>query len=676
MPESHRLLSFLIGHISSSSTVSRFILRVSAIFLLGVVGLASCSCGGPAFGFAENDGIRVLARIVVTPLSTQILVGGTQYYSATALDANDVPISGVSFTWSSDATQVGTVNSSGVATGIAAGSAHITASAQGVRGSATLIVHQRSVGSSTKVASVSVTPLSAQILVGGTQQFSATAYDANGVAISGISFTWSSDATQVGTVNSSGVATGIAAATLFGLTENNFQLNDFPSVSFGTYRFLDSAGTAWAEINLKSGSYNWTSLDNMLAQLLQHGVSAVLYSVGNIPTWAANTSHDPYAGVRCAYTKWFGPGSCDPPLGLNLDGTGDNLIWRTWVAAIAIHVAGLNPAKYAHIEYWEPWNEVDRSTFLGVSTGSYSFEGTYAQLVRMVQDERCIIKGNLGGNQTQEVSGGDTCEDVLNSVADVLNCEVGSCQPTDSSATIVMPSAHTNRPNYLYVAKNFLYCSVPDWPNPNSCIAGTTAGADAVDIIDFHMKYPTGPPENFLVEMATAKSLLQHAELAKPFINGESGYGPNTTWTDPDMQASYVGRYYIIQASAGVPMSNWYTWDEPGNSLWSLSNGIFPAGVAYGQLYAWLVGATMVMPCSNQGTIWICGLARENPPSYQAESIWDTDFQYTCNAGICPTHSVAVPSMYLQYRDLAGNKDLIQGGEVPIGAKPILLENQ
>jgi hypothetical protein len=98
------------------------------------------------------------------------------------------------------------VNTSGSATGVSAGTAHITATAQGVHGSATLTVQ-------TKVDSVDVTPLSTQVLVGGTQQFNASAFDSKGALISGVCCTWSSDAPSVVTVNTSGSATGVSAGT-------------------------------------------------------------------------------------------------------------------------------------------------------------------------------------------------------------------------------------------------------------------------------------------------------------------------------------------------------------------------------------------------------------------------------------------------------------------------------
>jgi DNA/RNA endonuclease G (NUC1) len=73
------------------------------------------------------------------------------------------------------------------------------------------------------VASVTVEPASATIVVGGSQGFTATAKDAGGNVLSGIAFEWSSDAEAVATVSSAGVATGVAVgdATISAKASNN-----------------------------------------------------------------------------------------------------------------------------------------------------------------------------------------------------------------------------------------------------------------------------------------------------------------------------------------------------------------------------------------------------------------------------------------------------------------------
>ncbi len=60
------------------------------------------------------------------------------------------------------------------------------------------------------VASVVVAPATATVTVGGTQAFTATAFDGANQPIAGVVFSWSSNATGIATVSGSGVATGVA----------------------------------------------------------------------------------------------------------------------------------------------------------------------------------------------------------------------------------------------------------------------------------------------------------------------------------------------------------------------------------------------------------------------------------------------------------------------------------
>jgi len=61
------------------------------------------------------------------------------------------------------------------------------------------------------VTQVTVTPTSAVITVGGTQQFSASAKDASGNAVTGGTVTWASSDTQVATVTDAGLVSAVAA---------------------------------------------------------------------------------------------------------------------------------------------------------------------------------------------------------------------------------------------------------------------------------------------------------------------------------------------------------------------------------------------------------------------------------------------------------------------------------
>ncbi|HUQ83198.1 MAG TPA: DNA/RNA non-specific endonuclease [Gemmatimonadaceae bacterium] len=99
------------------------------------------------FGACNDAGTppAVVASVTVAPATATITAGATQAFTATAFDASNQPIAGVSFTWSSSATSVATVSAAGLATGIATGDATITATApNAVAGSAALHVNPAS----------------------------------------------------------------------------------------------------------------------------------------------------------------------------------------------------------------------------------------------------------------------------------------------------------------------------------------------------------------------------------------------------------------------------------------------------------------------------------------------------------------------------------------------------
>jgi hypothetical protein len=102
---------------------------------------------------------------------------------------------------------VATINTSGVATGVSSGTTQITATVDSVASEpATLTVLPQ-------VASVSVSPMNATIKTGATQQFTATAKDAQGNDLSGVVFNWAIDYSGVATIDNTGLATGISPGT-------------------------------------------------------------------------------------------------------------------------------------------------------------------------------------------------------------------------------------------------------------------------------------------------------------------------------------------------------------------------------------------------------------------------------------------------------------------------------
>lgn len=149
-----------------------------------------------------------VATVSVSPDSTAVAQGQSAQFSATTKDALGNTLTGRSIAWSSSNTSVATVDTSGKATAVARGTPDtsvvtITATSEGKSGSAKLVVNP------VPVDSVAVSPASASIKRGQTKQFTATALDANGAALSGRTFTWTSSDPTVATVDQTGLVTGI-----------------------------------------------------------------------------------------------------------------------------------------------------------------------------------------------------------------------------------------------------------------------------------------------------------------------------------------------------------------------------------------------------------------------------------------------------------------------------------
>ncbi|MGZ4816244.1 MAG: Ig-like domain-containing protein [Terriglobales bacterium] len=163
---------------------------------------------GPVSGSATlTVNAPSLVSIAVTPANPSIATGQTQQFTATGTysDGSHQVIS--SPTWTSTDASVATIDSSGLATGVGAGTTTIAASSGGVNGSTVLTVNARI------LVSIAVTPANPSIAVGQTQQFTATGTYSDGGHQVIASPNWSSTDASVATIDSSGLATGMGVGT-------------------------------------------------------------------------------------------------------------------------------------------------------------------------------------------------------------------------------------------------------------------------------------------------------------------------------------------------------------------------------------------------------------------------------------------------------------------------------
>jgi uncharacterized protein YjdB len=178
-----------------------------AAALLGCCALLMLGACSSKHHPAGSDNATVVS-VAVTPSAASVAVGATVNLQAQAYAANNVAVSSA-LTWtSSDATKA-TVDSSGVVTGVAAGSAMITASAGSIHSNAaTLTVTD----ATAHVASITLSLDNSSIAAGETATATAQATDQFGAAMTGVTFTWDSSNPAIATV-ANGVATGVAAGS-------------------------------------------------------------------------------------------------------------------------------------------------------------------------------------------------------------------------------------------------------------------------------------------------------------------------------------------------------------------------------------------------------------------------------------------------------------------------------
>jgi hypothetical protein len=403
--------------------------------------------------------------------------------------------------------------------------------------------------------------------------------------------------------------------TFFGMQMNSGTVAEqpWPSVAFRSMRLWDSA-VHWSDINTANGVYDWTLLDKWLADAQSNNVR-VLYTFGQVPTWASSNPND----STCAAN----PGSCDPPKDLNADGSGTDQYFKDFVTALVAHNKN---STTGHITKWEIWNE-------GLGNPR-RWTGTIPQLIRMTQDASAIIKA-------------------ANPTAGILNPSFG---PTLRDSRALLDS---------YMA---------------------AGGGNYTDEISLHgyvaRQGSPGEPEDLIHSVSLSQAILaKYGQGHKPVWDTEASWGDisNNGFTDPDMQAAFLARFYLVHWSLGISRFYWYQWNnELSGALWipnpndaRLPGTLLKPGIAYAQMYKWLVGAQLSSRCTAQATIWTCGVSR--PGGYQAETIWDT--AESCHQGSCDTLEYTVDPKYTQYRTLDGDTIPITDSKVPIGIKPILVEN-
>jgi len=432
------------------------------------------------------------------------------------------------------------------------------------------------------------------------------------------------------------------AGSFFGIN-TNVLADAWPAtgIPLSSWRTL-GASVKWADINTGPGTYDFSRLDQWLS-LAKSSSTDVMFTVYATPSWASSRGkNSPSPNTCCAFQGQNGPGICDAPVDLNCDGTGTDETFISFLIALVQHVG---PGA---VKYWELWNEpnvgAEWNGDKDCANSSVSDPGD-VMLARMAKDLKTTVT------------------------------------KYDPHALFTTPAA-TGRDK----AGSWL----------GRYLSNTDGGAYA-DINAFHGYINSGacPSDCPVAELVGDQidhlnSLLPVSAKGKPLFDTEGSWGGaenpdgthTTAITDPDQQASFVMRYYLIQMWKQVAKFYWWNWDICRmTAFYNSTNHLLTApGNAYVRVVQWTDGgASTVGPCATNPSVstqWTCMIT--SPARTVSVPIWDT--AQTCDAGSCTTTQVNLQSIGLEsfnaYQDLFGNTTPISGGTIPVGLRPVLLIHQ
>lgn len=374
------------------------------------------------------------------------------------------------------------------------------------------------------------------------------------------------------------------------------------SLGFTTVRLWDTA--YWANIEPSRGEFDWSVLDSLISQSTSHGVTSFIFTLGDVPEWASSNP----AG-ECGTSS---SGQCYAPDMHSMDDFLTTFVQR----------------ECGVVRYYEAWNEPNLADF---------WRGTDSQLLTIVQHLYSIAKDprNCG-------------------------CSDGVCSPGGGANPneVLTPSVNTISTD-----------SGRQWL-ANWFAVLDKSGLNA-DIVSFH-GYES-QPETMYQDIAWLRSLADAHGLKEAEIwDTEASWGQEQA-PDEEQEASWLMRSYLAQAASGVSRFYWYAFGSCSwGALYGPSCGALPdqqqgmreAGIAYGTVSKWLIGATIEGCSSDSEQTWSCTLTRPN--GYKALVVW--------NVGSSRPAKVPEPD-FVQYRDWQNTRRSL-GTTIAVSPMPILLENE
>jgi uncharacterized protein YjdB len=213
--------SYLSGR--GHRVVATFAPRRRASFLIAALSLAALAteaCKGSSSPTPPVTGTVPVATVDVSPTPVSLVVGATSQLTATTKSAAGATLTGRTVSWSSSDQTIASVSTSGLVTGVKAGSATVTATSEGISKGVPVTI------SALPVATVDISPSPASVSVSATIQLTATPKSSTGAALTDRQVAWSVADQTVATITTGGLLTGVkagsttATATIEGISKD------------------------------------------------------------------------------------------------------------------------------------------------------------------------------------------------------------------------------------------------------------------------------------------------------------------------------------------------------------------------------------------------------------------------------------------------------------------------
>jgi len=712
------------------------------------------------FALMVNAEIKVpatLQSISVMPNVASVAVGQTLQYAAIGSysDGQKKNIT-AQVTWKSNAAKVATVTSKGLATGVGTGKAQISASLQSITGSARLFV-------TPALVSIAVTPVNASIIVGKTEQYTATGtYGDGSQKIITNSVAWSSSATKVVTITSTGLATGVVGgvkpgdppgqstisatldsvqgSTLLTVTDNLTAIAVTPSSvdlpQVGAQQAFTATGTYQdgSQANITS-AVNWSTENGCIATIVASGTgagTATAAGLGTAPITAQPTGSNingtatvtvgtPPVQAGAILPSFFGmtigddngalynyPPTANPPIPIGALGHLTELAWATieskqGVYDFSLYDEAANLAKANGLPFmvtfgWTPYWAVSSQWQQSQDCHLNFWCSAPPQSNSYWTDFITAVVNHYNGTTAPRIQYYEVWNEA-NSDENWAGSQLGLVTLASLAAPIIHTNSLLGAPSVTDIVGGEQGAAAWLQGYLQTSLSSGATGADFADGGSFHgYLAPTGftpyPfPEDcsasgyddIVTRAMTFRNILDTNGLAnKPLYDSEGSWGKDNI-KDINQQTEWLARWYLLQAGSQVVKSAfWFPWglSTPGMSgeenQWGQITDDCPglvctataAGVAYGQVYDWLVNSS-ISPCSpapdpnNPGNYtWSCSIV--NSAKQQELAVW---YYSPDESG---TSSYTPGSQYTHYQDLTGASYTVSS-PITLTAAPILL---